>query len=123
MAAVLVAVRDDQAADHPGLDELRRLLLALHEYGPGTIRIGPLILNSTPQALIGRVMSPWELAPFGAAGLPAPPQPGPGEPGLGAAAAAERWLRGLGGEHVAGRGVIELTVWAAGYLGLNAVNP
>ena len=119
MAAVLAAVRDDQAADHPGLDELRRLLLALHEYGPGTIRIGPLILNSTPQALIGRVMSPWELASFGATGLPAP-----GESGPGAAAAAERWLRGLDGERVpAGRGVIELTIWAEGYLGLEAASP
>jgi hypothetical protein len=125
MAAVLAAVPDDQAADHPGLDELRRLLLALHEYGPGTIRIGPVIFNRT-QALIGRVMSPWELAPLGAAGLPAPPQPGPapGESGTGAAIAAERWLRGLGGERVpAGRGVIELTTWAEGYLGLNGATP
>jgi hypothetical protein len=126
MAAALAAVPDDQAGDHPGLDELRRLLLALHEYGPGTIRIGPVILNRTQHALIGRVMSPWELAPLGAGGLPAPPepappQPAPGESGPGAAAEAERWLRGLGGERVpAGRGVLELTTWAEGYLGLNA---
>lgn len=125
MAAALAAVPDDQAADHPGLDELRRLLLALHEYGPGTIRIGPVILNRTPEALIGRVMSPWELAPLGAAGLPAPPQPAPapGESAPDAAKEAERWLRGLGGERVpAGRGVIELTAWAEGYLGLNAAS-
>lgn len=125
MAAVLAAVPDDQAADHPGLDELRRLLLALHEYGPGTIRIGPAILNRTPEALIGRVMSPWELAPLGAAGLPAPPQPGPGpgEAGPCAATEAERWLRAVGGErHSGGRGVVELAAWAEGYLGLNAAS-
>ena len=128
MAAALAAVPDDQAGDHPGLDELRRLLLALHEYGPGTIRIGPVILNRTQDALIGRVMSPWELAPLGAGGsgpaLASPAQPAPGESGSGAAAEAERWLRGLGGERVpAGRGVLELTTWAEGYLGLNAAIP
>jgi hypothetical protein len=69
LAAVLAAVPWDfcdqggeHAPDIPGLDELRRLLLALHERGPGTIRIGPLILSRTPQALLGRVMSPRELA-------------------------------------------------------------
>jgi hypothetical protein len=120
MAAVLAAVPDDQAADHPGLDELRRLLLALHEYGPGTIRIGPVILNRTPESLIGRVMSPWELAPLGATGLPGP---GPGEAGPCAATEAERWLRGAGGERRHwGRGVVELAAWAEGYLGLNAAS-
>jgi hypothetical protein len=117
MTAALAAVPNDQAA-YPGLDELRHLLLALHEYGPGTIRIGPVILNRTPEALIGRVMSPWELAPLGATGLPGPAA---GKAGAFAAREAERWLRGLGGgdRGPRGRGVIELTGWAAGYLGLN----
>jgi hypothetical protein len=120
MAAVLAAVPDDQAADHPGLDELRRLLLALHEYGPGTIRIGPVILNRTPEALIGRVMSPWELAPLGATGLPGP---GPGEAVPCAATEAERWLRSVGGERrPGGRGVVELAAWAEGYLGLSSAS-
>ena len=66
LAALLAAVpgeyRCEHAPDIPGLDELRRLLLALHERGPGTIRIGPLMLSRTPQSLLGRVMSPRELA-------------------------------------------------------------
>ena len=120
MAAVLAAVPDDQAADHPGLDELRRLLLALHEYGPGTIRIGPVILNRTPEALIGCAMSPWELAPLGATGLPGP---GPGEAGPCAATETEQWLRSVGGERrPGGRGVVELAAWAEGYLGLSAAS-
>jgi hypothetical protein len=120
MATTLAAVPDDQAADHPGLDELRRLLLALHEYGPGTIRIGPAIFNRTPEALTGRVASPWELAPLGATGLPgmAPGEPWP------STREAERWLRGLGGERAqAGRAVVELTAWANGYLGHGAPWP
>lgn len=66
LAALLAAVpwdyRGEHAPDIPGLDELRRLLLALHERGPGTIRIGPLQLSRTPHSLLGRVMSPRELA-------------------------------------------------------------
>lgn len=66
LAALLTAVpgdcRGEQAPDLPGLDELRRLLLALHERGPGTVRIGPLMLCRTPRSLFGRVMSPRELA-------------------------------------------------------------
>jgi hypothetical protein len=123
MAAVLAAVPDDHVADHPGLDELRRLLLALHEYGPGTIRVGPVILNRTPEALIGRVMSPWELAPLGATGLPAPPAPSPApeEGGSCPSRDAERWLRSLGSERgPGGRGVVELTAWVEGYLGLDS---
>jgi hypothetical protein len=116
MAAALAAVCHEQEADVPGLDELRRLLLALHEYGPGSIRIGPLILTRTPEALIGRVMSPWELAPLGATGLPGT---APGEAGPSAAREAERWLRALAGGGPGGRGVVELTTWAEGYLGLN----
>ena len=128
LAAALTAVPDDAAADLPGLDELRQLVLALHEYGPGTIRIGPLILNRTPDALIGRVTSPWEMAALGATGLPGwtavPSQRVPDSTcagSLDSARAADRWLRrlGLGGEGPADRGVVELTAWAQGYLGLS----
>jgi len=128
LAAALAAVPNDAAADLPGLDELRQLLLALHEYGPGTIRIGPLILNRTPDALIGRVTSPWEMAALGATGLPGwtavPSQRVPDSTcagSLDAAQAAERWLRRLGplgGEGPGDRAVVELTAWAQGYLGL-----
>jgi hypothetical protein len=69
LAAVLAAVPRECCGDHgpaiPGLDELRRLLLALHEQGTGTIRIGPLMLVRTARALRGRVMSPRELAGLG----------------------------------------------------------
>ena len=134
LAAVLAAVPDDRAADHPGLDELRRLVLALHQYGPGTIRIGPLILNCAQQAMIGRAVSPWDLAALGATGLPG--WAGPAQPrgfpdaasalklasGGGVARAAreaEHWLRELGNQRIPGdSGVIELKAWAEGYLGL-----
>ena len=128
LAAALAAVPNDTAADLPGLDELRQLLLALHEYGPGTIRIGPLIMNRTSDALIGRVTSPWEMAALGATGLPGwtvvPGQRLPDSTcagSLDSAQAAERWLRRLGplvGEGLADRGVVDLTAWAEGYLGL-----
>lgn len=66
LAALLAAVPRDCCGEHapdiPGLGELRVLLLALHERGPGTIRIGPLMLSRTPQSLLGRVLSPKELA-------------------------------------------------------------
>jgi hypothetical protein len=66
LAAVLAAVPGECCGEHapdiPGLDELRLLLLALHERGPGTVRIGPLLLSRTPYRLLGRVMSPREVA-------------------------------------------------------------
>jgi hypothetical protein len=70
LAALLAAVpacgeHGAQARDMPGLDELRRLLLALHERGAGTVRIGPLVLGRTAHCLLGRVMSPKELAGLG----------------------------------------------------------
>lgn len=134
LAAVLAAAPDDRAADSHGLDELRRLVLALHEYGPGTIRIGPLILNSAQEAMIGRVVSPWDLAVLGATGLPgwAGPTDSKGssdatwawELASGGAAAraakeADQWLRELGNQRIPGdRAVVDLTPWAEGYLGL-----
>ena len=93
MAALLAAAPDDHAADSPGLDELRRLLVALHESGPGTIRIGPMILSSAPGLLQGRVMSPRELAGLGAL-LPDGPRD----------------------RRILGDGVLDLTDWADGYL-------
>jgi hypothetical protein len=71
----------------PGLDELRRLLLALYERGPCTVRIGPLILDRAAHSLRGRVMSPKELA------------------GLGP------W----DGKAPGGDGALDLTPWADGY--------
>ena len=91
---------------------------------------GHAILNSTPEALIGRVMSPGSWHPLARLvcrprlSRPRLSRAPPGEPVRGAATEAERWLRGVGGERVpAGRGVIELTSWAVGYLGLNAASP
>jgi hypothetical protein len=133
LAAVLAAAPDGRAADSPGLDELRRLVLALHEFGPGTIRIGPLILNRAQEAMTGRVVSPWDLAVLGATGLPgwgglAEPEGssnaawawGLASGGAAARAAkeAEQWLRELGDQRIPGDGaVVELTAWADGYLG------
>jgi hypothetical protein len=133
LAAVLAAAPDSRAADSPGLDELRRLVLALHEFGPGTIRIGPLILNRAEEAMIGRVVSPWDLAVLGATGLPGwggiAESKGPSgtawawELASGGAAAraakeAEQWLRELGNQRIPGdSAVVELTAWAEGYLG------
>jgi hypothetical protein len=133
LAAVLAAAPDSRAADSPGLDELRRLVLALHEFGPGTIRIGPLILNRAEEAMIGRVVSPWDVAVLGATGLPGwggiAESKGPSgtawawELASGGAAAraakeAEQWLRELGNQRIPGDStVVELTAWAEGYLG------
>jgi hypothetical protein len=134
LAAVLAAVPDDRAADSPGLDELRRLVLALHEYGPGTVRIGPLILNTAQEAMIGRVVSSWDMAVLGASGLPgwaSPAEPSrsldsawawelaSGGAAERAAKEAEKWLRELGDQRIPGdRAVVELTAWAERYLGL-----
>jgi hypothetical protein len=122
LAALLAAVpreHAEPAPDSPGLDELRRLVLALHDRGPGTIRIGPLILNSTPGSLLGRVVSPRELAALGTSGLPGPAGlPAPGTDGPRVAWEVDRWLRGLGpgGSRLpGGAGALELAPWAEGY--------
>jgi hypothetical protein len=127
LAGVLAAVPDDLAADHPGLDELRRLVLALYEHGPGTIRIGPAILNNTWDATIGRVISPWDLDALGATGLPgwagfagsALELASGGGAVARAAQEAEQWLRELRNQRIPGDvGLSELSAWAEGYLGL-----
>lgn len=98
LATVLTECPDEEVQDHPGLDELRSLLLALHEEGPGTVQVGPMILNRTPRALLGYVLAAGEAAGTSPARLPE----SPGE--------CEEWLRGLG----EGR-VTDLTSWAGSY--------
>jgi hypothetical protein len=43
-----------------GLEELRSLVMTLHVSGPGTVQVGPMIINRTPRALLGCVMTATE---------------------------------------------------------------
>jgi hypothetical protein len=58
----LASCRRESDRPGPGVTELRALLLCLHVSGPGTIEIGPLIINRTQTALRGCVMTPAEAA-------------------------------------------------------------
>ena len=119
LAAVLAACPDEQAPPVAGLDELRRLALVLHAAGPGTIRVGPMILNRTPSALIGCVIANRDRAAPGPADLPAaaavPSPPGLASPSAAAVlrASAQEYGDRLGGLREGQ--VVDLTSWAAGY--------
>ena len=95
LASLLIACPDESAEPRPGLSELRDLLVVLHASGPGTIRLGPMIINRTPASLLGCVLTGAE------ASDPYPPgwQGSPGE--------YEERLRGLGPDRL-----IDLTSWA-----------
>ena len=54
----LAACTDNPASPNPDLEELRSLVLGLHGAGPGTIQLGPKIINSTPRALLGCARPP-----------------------------------------------------------------
>jgi hypothetical protein len=57
----------------PGLNELRGLLLALHQAGPGTLQVGPLVVIRTRRELMGTVLAATEASLLdGRATLPAP---------------------------------------------------
>lgn len=56
--AKLTACTDEPASSDPAsLEGLRSLALGLHGAGPGTIQLGPMIINRTPGALLGCVTS------------------------------------------------------------------
>lgn len=77
-----------------GLTELRNLATALHVSGPGSVRIGPMIITRTTAALRGVVMTATEASRIGGGG-PASPE------------AYEEQLRQLDQDRVT-----ELTSWA-----------
>jgi len=62
--AKLAACQDNPASPRQGqvdgLEELRSLVIALHVGGPGTVQVGPMIINRTPRALLGCVMTAAE---------------------------------------------------------------
>lgn len=58
LAALLAEVPDETRSPSLELEELRRLLIVLRAEGPGIVQVGPLILASTPSALLGCVTSP-----------------------------------------------------------------
>ena len=63
----------DSGKPAPGLDELRGLLLALHHAGPGTLRVGPLVVIRTDRELVGTVLAATEASLLdGDRALPAP---------------------------------------------------
>lgn len=72
LATLLAAGPNGAAPPRPGLEELRRLLIVLHAGGPGTVRVGPMIVNSTPGILLGCVTNPREMAGQAWAGLDCP---------------------------------------------------
>jgi hypothetical protein len=59
----LLAASPDDGASADGLTELRSLLLALRAGGPGTVRLGPLVVGQTGTgAFLGAVMTAGEAA-------------------------------------------------------------
>jgi hypothetical protein len=68
LSSMLAACVDDSAESRPGLEELRTMLVVLHASGSGTIRLGPMILNRTHAALLGRVLTAVEGSELGRPG-------------------------------------------------------
>jgi hypothetical protein len=99
--AKLVACASGPASPDPGLEELRGLVLSLHGAGPGTVQLGPMIINRTPGALLGCVTTAATVPERGNGDTLSPTDPD----------AWEAALRGL----APGR-VIDLTSWADGFL-------
>ena len=95
LTALLASCRQASASAQVGLDELRSLLIALRAVGPGTIRVGPLILASTSRDLLAVVINAEEAGRLRSATSPED---------------AAGQLRDLG-HHRA----VELTEWADGY--------
>jgi hypothetical protein len=64
--------RDGGKSD-PGLNEFRGLLLGLHNAGPGTLQVGPLVVIRTDRELVGTVLAGTEASLLDdRATLPAP---------------------------------------------------
>jgi hypothetical protein len=99
LSAKLAACPDSPASPSADLEALRSLLLALHADGPGTIQLGPMIINRTPRALLGCVMTAAEAVQISNADTLISPD------------ACEACLRGLAQDRV-----IELTSWADTFL-------
>jgi hypothetical protein len=96
----LLAASPDDGASAAGLTEFRSLLLALRAGGPGTVRLGPLVIGQTGSGgFVGAVMTADEAAE-------------PGEDDLGAAPARwAAWLAELDDVRS-----VDLAGWAAGRL-------
>jgi hypothetical protein len=52
---------DDRAEFRPGLTELRILLVALHNAGPATFQLGPIVVSRTCDGLVGGVLTAAEV--------------------------------------------------------------
>jgi hypothetical protein len=59
LGQLLDACQDDDVV-RPGLAELRDLIAAIHAGGPGTVRLGPLIVNCTADDTVTGVMATAE---------------------------------------------------------------
>jgi hypothetical protein len=60
LGVLLWACSSDTGSPSAGLTELRALLLALHNAGPGTLQIGPLLVLRTRDDMVGVVLTPTE---------------------------------------------------------------
>jgi hypothetical protein len=92
---LLQSCLDDQASPSAELNDLRSIALALHAGGPGTIRLGPMIINRTSAALLGCALTAAQAGHIGGTDIAAAPD---------ACAAAMR-------EHCGDR-LIDMTSWA-----------
>jgi hypothetical protein len=101
LSAKLAACADGPASPNLDLEELRSLVLGLHGAGPGTVQVGPMIINRTPRALLGCVTAVAEPPGIGDARTLMSSDPD----------ACEAALRGL----PQGR-ITDLTSWADGFL-------
>jgi hypothetical protein len=91
----LATCRDRGESSRADLNALRSLIMGLHVGGPGTVWLGPMVINRTPGAMLGCVLTVAEIAEVSNAGTPASPD------------ACEASLRRLDQDRV-----IDLTSWA-----------
>ncbi len=89
----------DNSSLSPGVDELRSLFLALHVAGPGTIWLGPMVINRTQTTLLACVIPASGTALMGAADVVTSPD------------ACERELRQLAYGRIA-----DMTAWADAFV-------
>ena len=95
----LAACQDGGESSRVNLNALRSLIMGLHAGGPGTVWLGPMVINRTSGALLGCVLKGTEIGEVSNADTLASPD------------ACEAGLRRLDQDRV-----IDLTSWADGHV-------